>query len=413
MPELFWTEERTQEAYTLALKLGVPRACEEMQRRYKQPVTRGGMSSAFSRSGLHIPKLTKVQKAERDGEKVLETTVVAGPVPGFQPVTPKPSNQPAQHTEPAYSIKRLIEATKHRPLSILEACDFLKCPPADLRALVEQAKLEHIDIQITENAVGTKPPNDRVQQVDNGVPKTGTPYTIGVISDTHLGSKYCLRTQLRDFIEYAYSKGAREILHPGDVLDGNYKHGIWEVSHMGLDEQADDLFQTLPQLPGLNYRCITGNHDHTFTLGSGVDVGSYLAARFAERGRNDLHFYGNRGAFLKVGGAVIHLWHPGSGGSYAKSYHLQKKIEAYGPGEKPHILLAGHWHQYCHVYERGVEAFACPTFQGGGSQFSKSLGNNTAIGGLVLTWELTNSGTMRRLSIDTRRYFEAELVHKV
>jgi predicted phosphodiesterase len=239
-------------------------------------------------------------------------------------------------------------------------------------------------------------------------PTVGQTQKIAVISDTHLGSKYCLREQLKDFVLYAYSRGIREILHPGDILDGCYKHGLWEVSHSGLEAQMDDLLQTLPALPGLTYHAITGNHDFTFTEANGVDVGRALTNRFREAGRTDISFYGDRGAFVKVRGVTINMWHPKKGCAYAVSYGLQKRIETYGSGEKPGILLTGHWHRYCHIFERGVHGLACPTFQGGGSAFGKSIGGSPAIGGLLLSWDLTEHGTIRNLSHTYRAYFERE-----
>jgi len=244
-------------------------------------------------------------------------------------------------------------------------------------------------------------------------PTVGKRARVGVISDTHLGSKYCLRAQLKDFIHYAYSTGVREILHPGDWVDGCYRHGLWELTHHGLDEQVQDLFETLPQLPGLTYHGILGNHDGTFAETIGVDVGDFMVSNFAAKGRRDVKIYGSRGAMLRLHGAVIHLWHPRSGTSYARSYQLQKMIEKYSAGEKPHVVLAGHWHIFCHVEERGVHAVACPTFQGGGSAFGKSLGGAPAIGGLILEWEMTAGGTMRGFSLERRTYFERERIHPV
>jgi predicted phosphodiesterase len=240
-------------------------------------------------------------------------------------------------------------------------------------------------------------------------PVVGKRQIVGVISDTHLGSKYCLREQLVDFIEYAYERGVREILHPGDILDGMYKHGVWELTHHGLDEQTQDLFETLPQKKGLNYRAICGNHDHSLTMGCGVDVGPFIENYFSARGRRDFHSYGNRGAYLKVHGVLVHLWHPRSGGAYALSYPLQKKIENYAPSAKPGLLLAGHWHSYVQMFKRGIHAFACPTFQGAGSEFSKSLTGDPAIGGLLLDWELTGDGTIRNFRSEYRAYFEKEV----
>ena len=294
-------------------------------------------------------------------------------------------------------------------MGFAELCDRLDMSPSKTKSLIEEAKSLGISVRVEHNHVGIQMPvpDDRIREI--GVaPVKGVRQKVAVISDTHLGSKYCLREQLKEFIHYAYSQGIREILHPGDVVDGDYRHGKFEMSHMGLDDQAQDLFDTLPHLPGLTYHGITGNHDATFTDQSGVDVGHFISNYFRERGRNDFQFYGNRGAFIKVRGAVVHLWHPRSGVSYARSYALQKHIEKYSSGEKPQILLAGHWHVFCHVYERGVHAVACPTFQGGGSAFGKSLGGAPAIGGLILSWDLTEDGTMRAFCLEKRSYFEKE-----
>lgn len=311
-------------------------------------------------------------------------------------------------------VQKLVKLTRTSPKSFQVICDKLDLSPGKTAALLEKARELGVQIHVENQHVGMSPGwyEDRVHTLKLA-PLSGTVQKVGVISDTHLGSKYCMREALKDFVEYAYSQGVREILHPGDVLDGMYKHGVWEVSHSGLDAQAQDLFETLPQLPGLTYHAITGNHDFTFTEASGLSVGDYLANYFRERGRNDLHFYGDRGAFLRIRGAVVHLWHPKQGAGYARSYALQKHVEKYSSAEKPHVLLTGHWHIYCHVYEREVHAIACPTFQGGGSAFSKSLGGAPATGGLILSWQMTEANTMRSFGIEVRSYPEKEMVATV
>ena len=245
------------------------------------------------------------------------------------------------------------------------------------------------------------------------LPTTGSVQSVGVISDLHLGSRYCMRAQIIDCVTYMYAKGIREILIPGDLLDGDYKHGKFELSHTGLTEQTRDLFETLPRLKGLSYHAITGNHDCTFMSESGVNVGEYITGHFAKRGRTDIRFYGDCGAFVKIRGAVIHMWHPLGGVPYAKSYKLQKQVEGYGAGEKPDILLAGHWHKFAVVEDRGVFAVACPTFQASGSPFSKRLGGQPALGGLILTWEIAGKDLVRQFGVSRRRYFEVEKPIKI
>ncbi len=312
--------------------------------------------------------------------------------------------------EPGDSVKRLYQLTKKKPLPFSLLCDKFDMSPSKMKAVIEEARSFGVLIKVEHDHVGVSQPtaNDQIQDVKIA-PTVGELQTIGVITDTHLGSKYCLRPQLKDFIEYAYDKGVREILHVGDVLDGDYDHGKFEMSHMGLDAQSEDLFEVLPKKKGLSYHGITGNHDWTFTAKSGVNVGRHLENFFANRGRDDLKFYGDRGAYLKIRGAVIHLWHPSGGVAYALSYAMQKKVESYSSGAKPQILLIGHWHKYCHIFERGVQALACGTFQGGGSAFSKSLkGSAPAIGGTILSWRATKEGTLREFNVERRNYFEVE-----
>ena len=314
----------------------------------------------------------------------------------------------------AASVEALYQAIKGSPVSLVDLCNKLDLSPAKATSLIEEATAKGIDVHLENDHVGfrSKTPGDRVHDTEIP-PVVGSRQLVGVISDTHLGSKWCLRSRLIDFVQHAYSRGVREILHPGDMLDGQYHHSTFEVSHVGLDAQIEDLFETLPQLPGLTYHAIAGNHDHTFTAKSGVNVGRAIVAAFRDKGRDDFRYYGERSAYLRVRGALVHLWHPGGGGSYARSYKLQKRVENYSSGEKPSIMLAGHWHQFCHVYERGVHAIACPTFHGGGSEFSNMLGTSQAIGGLLLSWESTAGGTLRNFAVEPRLYFERERVHTI
>ena len=165
---------------------------------------------------------------------------------------------------------------------------------------------------------------------------------------------------------------------------------------------------TLPRLDGLRYVFIDGNHDSTFWDETGYPTGKAIEDGAAREGRSDLEYVGARGALLRVGGVKIELWHPKKGTSYALSYHLQNHIRDMALGRKPDILLAGHWHTSVYVEQRAVHSFACGTFQGGGSQFSKSLGGAPSIGGWILSWGLTEHGTLRRLGMQRVSYFERE-----
>lgn len=325
-----------------------------------------------------------------------------------------PAPPPARQSKTSEVMARIHSAVKRGPVSFADLCDVLDMSPSKARAAVDEARAAGLRIDVEHDHIGIRPTLGETEIQEIGIPPVvGERFTVGVISDLHYGSKYCLRSQLSDFVHHAHDQGARHILVPGDLLDGCYKHGLWELSHHGLDEQADDMIENLPRIDGLQYHAITGNHDETFEDTCGIHVGPYIQDRFRSKGRSDIRFYGRRGAWLRIGGAVVEMWHPRGGGSYAKSYKLQKKIEAYQAGQKPHLLLVGHWHQFCALYERGVHGFLCPTFQGGGSSFGKSLGGAPTIGGLTISWELTAGGTMRRFAHEYSAYFEAERVFDV
>lgn len=307
-------------------------------------------------------------------------------------------------------VKLLVSLAK-KPISFTNLCDRLDMAPGKVLQL---AKKHRIDLQTGNDHLQLSAREQiRTVQETRVLPTRGQRQQVGVISDLHLGSKYCLRAQLIDCVEHFYSRGIREILIPGDLLDGCYRHGVFELSHSGLEDQTRDLFETLPRLKGLTYHAITGNHDHTFAELTGVNVGEYITGYFRARGRRDISFYGDCGAFLKIRGAVVHLWHPLGGMSYAISYKLQRQCEKYGAGEKPDVLLGGHLHQYGQVEYRGIFAVLCPTFQASGSAFSKRLGGQPALGGLIISWEIAGKDLVRNFAVERRRYFEVEKPTKV
>ncbi len=389
-----WSDSQLDAAMEALRRVSTPaEALPTIAAAVGHPVTTDSLRNVFGRRGLGAPS-SHCGKVEAEA---------AGPAEAK--VEPR--------TAPTRDFSGLFAAAK-KGIDFLDLCDELGLPPKATKALVEEARASgmHIDTDAG-GRVAYRPREPSTRVTDIVPPTVGKRQRVAVISDTHLGSKYCLREQLKDFVHYAYESGIKEVLHPGDATDGMYRHGRWELSHHGIDEQAQDLFETLPQLPGLTYTAITGNHDSTFTDECGIDTGHYLEAFFKARQRNDLRFVGNRGAFVRIRGALVHLWHPRSGGAYADSYPVQRQVEKYAPGEKPQILLCGHWHRFVHIYKRGVHAIACPTFQGGGSAFGKSLGGAPAIGGLVLGWNLTETGTMRDFSLEYRAYFEHEEEHKV
>lgn len=329
-----------------------------------------------------------------------------------KPIPPKVSS-------PEEILPRLVKITRKGPLSVEDTCNKFDISPKRLATIISEARGKGIRIDLREGQVGYRPASEALGEQKIVIPGAGPERSFAVASDIHVGSEFFLVDQFQDFVHRAYDKGIRLVLVPGDILDGCYRHSRWEETHSGFQAQAEYAVKVFPKLPGLVYRGITGNHDQTFEADSGLSVVHSLPEVFRSAGRDDFHLYGARGAYLRLHnegearGLLVELWHPLKGGSYALSYSLQKHVEKYGVGQKPDVLLTGHWHQQCYFTTRGVHALSCGTWHGGQSSFGKSLGGAPAIGGWTIRYALTKDGTVRDFSPTWHAYYEKETVRKV
>lgn len=333
--------------------------------------------------------------------------------PAPHPRAPRPAD-PNGPRSGGFSFRELAEFLR-QPRTLDELCDAMDCGPTRARESVEEAKKAGVPInlqggrllwQVPEESAGDEAKVSVAQPV-------GGWHQVAIVGDVHFGSKYCRDDYLLDFCEKAHARGIRTFLQVGDMLDGEYRHGIRELRAHGFDEQADECIELLPEMPGAHWYFIDGNHDETFTHSAGIVSGRALVDRAVSKGRADLTYLGQRKGLVRLDvGApyqpLIELWHPKKGPAYAESYHLQKRCEAYMPGGKPDILLAGHWHQFAYIVSRGIHAVSCGTFQGGGSAYSNAIGTGQAIGATILSFSLTEHGTLRQVAVERVNYYERE-----
>lgn len=179
------------------------------------------------------------------------------------------------------------------------------------------------------------------------IPSSAGAVRYGVIADTQFGSLYCRLDALKVFYEQAAKRGITDMLHAGDVLDGwrVYRGQEWELRDRGWEEQLDRLEKDSPKIKGITTHFITGNHDASFKIPIGINVGQKIA-----EARPDFHFLGEdtgRIVFKNKAGAkwIVDLIHPSGGTAYAVSYHAQKIIESLSGGTKPNMIAIGHYHK--------------------------------------------------------------------
>jgi predicted phosphodiesterase len=188
-------------------------------------------------------------------------------------------------------------------------------------------------------------------------------HRFGLISDTHYGSKYAREDVCEALYDWFEQEGVTTVYHGGNWIDGEArfnKHDLIPEAH-GMQAQLDYFVERYPRRKGVTTYYVAGDdHEGWYSQREGVDIGRMLADTAKHAGRSDLVNLGYMEAFVthvhreSKKTSKLLLMHPGGGSAYATSYAPQKIIEAMQPGEKPGILILGHYHKLEYLNVRGV-----------------------------------------------------------
>jgi hypothetical protein len=248
------------------------------------------------------------------------------------------------------------------------------------------------------------------------MPRPGELVKFGYITDNHL----CNKHSRLDVLNAAYTRFEREgitnVWNTGNWVDGEAKFNKTElVTAPGMDNQLDYMIDKYPVKPGITTHYIAGDdHEGWYQQREGVEIGKYLQLRAEKQGRHDLRYlgYGEADVALrgKNGEAVMRLVHPGGGSAYAISYTAQKLVESYQGGEKPRVLLMGHYHKFEYGYPREVHAVqgGCTTDQ---SLFMRKRRIQAMVGFCIISLSQRGDGSVDRFVVEwfpfyDRAYYE-------
>lgn len=214
----------------------------------------------------------------------------------------------------------------------------------------------------------------------------------GVISDTHIGSKYTQYTYLHQFYDLCKEAGVSDIYHAGDITEGlkmrvGHEYELYEVS---ADDMRDDVIANYPHREGVTTHFISGNHDASIYKQVGYDVCQAIAAA-----RPDMNYLGRDCAVINLTpNCTLELRHPWDGAAYAVSYKLQKMIEAMESDSKPNILVVGHYHKAMYMFYRNVHALYPGCFQAQ-TPFTRGKGISVHLGGWIIEIRVDQNGTIQ------------------
>lgn len=194
------------------------------------------------------------------------------------------------------------------------------------------------------------------------LPISGKSFSYGYFSDAHIGHEKFRLDVWDKFVRLTKRNKPDYVINCGDTLEGmsNRAGHFYELTHVGLEQQLSLAVDLIAQLP-VKVLGIDGNHDGWYKIGQnmGVIVGEELQNRLD----NYTHL-GEMEGDLIVSGIHTKLFHANDGTAYATSYKLQKLIESFTGGEKPHIVHSGHYHKALYMFNRNVHGFESGTLSG-------------------------------------------------
>ena len=219
----------------------------------------------------------------------------------------------------------------------------------------------------------------------------GNKFRFGVVSDTHLGSRYQQLTALWDFYRICQRRQVGTVFHCGDLVDGEkmYRGQEYELFIHGADGQTEYAIEHYPRLKGVSTRIISGNHDCSF-----LDTAGYNVVAAVCRNRDDMTCLGDYLAFVDIveEKARIALMHGHGGVAYARSYKIQKVCEQLSPEHKPNMLFLGHFHvpNITPGY-RNIEAVQMSCFQSQ-TPYMATRGLMPFVSGLIIGIQVDEGG---------------------
>lgn len=232
----------------------------------------------------------------------------------------------------------------------------------------------------------------------------GTPFKFGATGDNHLGSRWERLDVLNALYDLYEAEGVTHVYNTGNMIEGECRINKLDVKVYGLDAQVDYLIQNYPHRKGITTHFVCGDdHEGWYQKREGIEIGRHIENQAKRAGREDLAYMGyvEADVVLKAehGERIMKVMHPGGGSAYALSYTVQKLTESFQGGEKPSVLLVGHYHKFDYCYPREVFAVqtACTCDQ---SIFMRKLKLQAVVGGCLISLTQAPDGEISRFSTE-------------
>uniref|UniRef100_A0A6M3K0H8 Putative calcineurin-like phosphoesterase n=1 Tax=viral metagenome TaxID=1070528 RepID=A0A6M3K0H8_9ZZZZ len=311
----------------------------------------------------------------------------------------------------AGEVHKIIQKRPNSTLS--ELSDKLDSGISKIKAAIELLREKGVLVEVTDDTVGlqkTLPVASEWEPIN--VDKfTGKRIKWGVIADTHLCSKYCRLDVLNALFDIYEQDGIKEVFVLGNMIDGEFPHNKHDLlTAPGLESQTRYFIENWPKRSSITTKFLTGDdHEGWYVQSVGVDVGRYIEDSAKQIGRTDLRYIGhmeyNMELKAKNESTFVRMIHAGGGSSYATSYTSQKYVESLQGGEKPAVVLVGHFHKFEYGYPREVHVVQVGAVQDQ-TPWMRKKRIQTNVGGTTISFELDRDGILHRFMPEFHPFYD-------
>lgn len=301
-------------------------------------------------------------------------------------------------------------------VTLEQLADHFDRSPKTVRGVLEDLRGQGYNVELAAGGVAlpvdVKPGNASGQPLVHDVSQYADRwFQFGAMGDNHLGSKHERLDVLTAAYDLYAAEGVSVVFNTGNWVEGDAPRiNFHDVKVHGLDDQIDYFLEHYPQRPGITTYFVAGDdHEGWWQKKNRLEIGRYVQKRAEDAGRRDLKYLGYVEADIMLkagkGASWLKVMHPGGGSAYAHSYAPQKIVEAFQGGEKPHVLLLGHYHkaEYCYPREVHVVQTGCTCDQ---SVFMRKQKIQAMVGFMLCRLNQDASGVINRFQAEWFPFYD-------
>ena len=310
---------------------------------------------------------------------------------------------------------KVYRAIKNRRCDIIQLANKFKVPPIKIEQAIDELKENHRCIDNfsdgTIQMATTSPfvPDEETVVIDT-IGSNEKEFCFGAIADMHIGSKYERVDVLTDLYDRFEQAGAKTVYIAGNWIDGERRFNKNDIYVHGVEDQIDNFIKKMPYKKGITNLILSGDdHEGWYVQDQHINIGKYMQLKAHDAGRTDLIDIGYMEANIKfeqeLGSATLRVHHPGAGSGYALSYKSQKYVESLQGGERPQIVLTGHYHKYDYCYPREVHAIQVGCLQDQ-TPFMRKRNLASHLGGCLVYVKQNQLGIITSIKVEWMPYYD-------